>query len=421
MTTNSGPGTTAGSGGSSGQQYWDRHARYDPLWAILSDPSKTGRQWSLNDFLETGRREISLLMYQLRGLGIEVPRDAALDFGCGVGRLTQPLAQHFERALGIDISPEMIRLAREINVNPERVSYVCNDRPDLSLLATGAFTFAYSNIVLQHVEPEAALAYLRELLRVVAQGGLLVFQLPSHLRPAEEEQAFSTAMDESAYRASIRVEGEVPREQAPGSEVVLIVSITNASDREWLQGRHGSIRLGNHWLSGSGDTMLIQDDGRSPLPEALPPRATAHVALTVTVPREAGEYQLECDVVHEGISWFADRGSVTWRARVDVAQVSTPRVDGGTVHGAGVDGVAGDAPGSLAAAATVPEAQPLTLPALDEVEEPGPLPMHGVPRGVVEELIAGHGGVLVHVEQDDRGGREWMAYRYFVRKTRVGA
>jgi hypothetical protein len=49
--------------------FWERAARRDPLWAVLSDPSKRGRRWDLPAFFETGSREISLLLYQLRRLG----------------------------------------------------------------------------------------------------------------------------------------------------------------------------------------------------------------------------------------------------------------------------------------------------------------------------------------------------------------
>jgi len=51
--------------------FWESAARRDPLWAILSDPSKRGRRWELQGFFETGRREISLLLYQLKQLKTE--------------------------------------------------------------------------------------------------------------------------------------------------------------------------------------------------------------------------------------------------------------------------------------------------------------------------------------------------------------
>ena len=39
--------------------------------------------------------------------------DEALDLGCGTGRFARLLAQRAERVLGLDLSPQMIRVARE--------------------------------------------------------------------------------------------------------------------------------------------------------------------------------------------------------------------------------------------------------------------------------------------------------------------
>ena len=36
--------------------HWERQARLDPLWAILSDPARKGRKWRAAAFFETGRR-----------------------------------------------------------------------------------------------------------------------------------------------------------------------------------------------------------------------------------------------------------------------------------------------------------------------------------------------------------------------------
>ena len=38
-------------------------------------------------------------------------RRAALDYGCGVGRLTLPLAERCEHVYGVDVSPSMLREA----------------------------------------------------------------------------------------------------------------------------------------------------------------------------------------------------------------------------------------------------------------------------------------------------------------------
>src|SRR5262249_48837046 len=105
----------------------------------------------------------------------------ALDFGCGVGRLTQALARHFETVVGVDIAPSMLRGARKYNKFGDRCQYVLNERDDLRLFESNSFDFIYSNRVLQHMRPEYGKSYLREFIRVLSPEGLLVFYMPSEV------------------------------------------------------------------------------------------------------------------------------------------------------------------------------------------------------------------------------------------------
>src|SRR5215475_8638498 len=75
-------------------RFWDAHAGRDPLRAILSDPNKRQGEWDVRKFFLTGVGEISSLIYTLRTQGVDAPRGRALDFGCGVGRLSQSLGSH---------------------------------------------------------------------------------------------------------------------------------------------------------------------------------------------------------------------------------------------------------------------------------------------------------------------------------------
>jgi SAM-dependent methyltransferase len=163
---------------------WDALGQTDPLWAVLSIPGKEGSRWDVEEFFAWGRDEIDGVLRYLESLELEVSRRTALDFGCGVGRLTQALAVHFEAVHGVDIAPSMIGLARRYNRYPERCTYHLNDREELAIFGDGTFDLIYSNITLQHMEPRFARGYLRELLRVLAPQGVLVFQLPS--RPTKE-------------------------------------------------------------------------------------------------------------------------------------------------------------------------------------------------------------------------------------------
>jgi SAM-dependent methyltransferase len=158
---------------------WEFNAKADPLWAILSAPDKRGRKWDIDAFFKTGQGHIDAVWARLQHYQF-VPRGKrALDFGCGVGRLTQPLAEKFEEVVGVDASARMIEQARGYNRLPKRVTFVSNPAPDLKLFADASFDFILSLIVMQHIPQDATLLYLREFLRVLAPGGTLVFQLPS--------------------------------------------------------------------------------------------------------------------------------------------------------------------------------------------------------------------------------------------------
>jgi SAM-dependent methyltransferase len=161
------------------QRYWDDQAHSDPMWAILTDPAKTGGRWDADEFFATGIREIGAVMEQAAAWGKPVARRSALDFGCGIGRLSQALAEYFDHVYGVDISSKMIELAREHNRKGARVEYRCNLVTNLGEFETGSIDMIYSWITLQHVRPRYAARYMQEFLRVLAPGGLLLFQYPS--------------------------------------------------------------------------------------------------------------------------------------------------------------------------------------------------------------------------------------------------
>ena len=73
----------------------------------------------------------------------------------------------------------MIELANRYDRHPRTCHYYLNDRSDLERFDDESFDFIYSNIVLQHMQPKDQRRYLAELVRVLAPGGIFVFQLPS--------------------------------------------------------------------------------------------------------------------------------------------------------------------------------------------------------------------------------------------------
>jgi SAM-dependent methyltransferase len=161
------------------QKNWDKFGRTDPLWAILVQPEKKGNKWRTDEFCETGVREIDLVIRYIKSLKIDIPRGKALDFGCAVGRLTQALAGYFDEIYGVDIAPFMIELAIKYNRHGEKCKYYLNETDNLKLFADRSFSFIYSHITLQHMEPRYSAVYIKEFLRILIPQGVLIFQLPS--------------------------------------------------------------------------------------------------------------------------------------------------------------------------------------------------------------------------------------------------
>jgi 2-polyprenyl-3-methyl-5-hydroxy-6-metoxy-1,4-benzoquinol methylase len=155
---------------------WTRWGEKDPLWAVLTHPGKEQNRWDPAEFYATGERAVQQSMDWLASESITFQTGLALDFGCGVGRLTRALARHFQQVHGVDISTSMIHHAQETNPAPEIIRYFLNPRADLSLLNEFRYDFIYSREVLQHIPTRFQRIYLREFLRLLRPGGIAVFQ-----------------------------------------------------------------------------------------------------------------------------------------------------------------------------------------------------------------------------------------------------
>jgi len=100
-------------------------------------------------------------MRHLKELNISISTKKALDFGCGVGRLTQALAVYFDEVYGVDISPSMIELAKKYNRYPDKCFYLINEDNQLRQFQDNTFDFIYTVITFQHIEPKYTREYIK--------------------------------------------------------------------------------------------------------------------------------------------------------------------------------------------------------------------------------------------------------------------
>lgn len=161
------------------QEQWERLGAHDPYWAVLTDPAGKGGNWDKREFFASGSREIEQVLAKLARLDVVRRRDSALDFGCGVGRLSQALAQHFDKVVAVDISQAMLDEARAQHHEIANIEFLHNPTPRLGAIANASIDLVYSNIVLQHMPAQRQIGFIEEFCRVLRPGGVAVFQTPA--------------------------------------------------------------------------------------------------------------------------------------------------------------------------------------------------------------------------------------------------
>jgi SAM-dependent methyltransferase len=155
------------------------------------------REQDDEEFFSTATDVLRLLTGELKRLHY---RDAALEIGCGPGRLMRPLSAYFAKIHGVDVSDEMVRLANQrLGGTPNAYAHQTSGS-DLSLFPDERFDFVYSYAVFQHIPSrDVVFQYLREARRVLRTDGILRCQingLPAHAKQYDTWSGVRIAPDE---------------------------------------------------------------------------------------------------------------------------------------------------------------------------------------------------------------------------------
>ena len=101
---------------------------------------------------------------------------SALEIGCGVGRLLMPMAHHFKQVIGLDISPNMLALAKQYLDGLSNVNLAPIENGAFPV-AESSIDFVFSVIVFQHIHyREVIQRYLAETRRVLRTAGIARIQ-----------------------------------------------------------------------------------------------------------------------------------------------------------------------------------------------------------------------------------------------------
>ncbi|OHA26147.1 MAG: hypothetical protein A3D52_00490 [Candidatus Taylorbacteria bacterium RIFCSPHIGHO2_02_FULL_44_36] len=159
------------------KQKWNRLAKENARYFVMTD---YGEKIDEPTFRASGQKDYQMLIEQdelLRQRLQPFKTKKVLEIGCGIGRLTEFLADNFNEVFGIDISEEMIehgkkRLANKNNVRLAATDGLTFPFPDSN------FDLVFSFIVFQHM-PDIAIIRrnLKEIGRVLKPNGLAKIQL----------------------------------------------------------------------------------------------------------------------------------------------------------------------------------------------------------------------------------------------------
>jgi 2-polyprenyl-3-methyl-5-hydroxy-6-metoxy-1,4-benzoquinol methylase len=170
-------------------QSWQTWGKKDPYFAVLNDPKFLNANLSsdsLSEFFGSGHEHIEHVYGVVRArIRPTFQPTRVLDYGCGVGRLVIPLAQRAQTVVGVDVSPAMLEQARwnceKFGLGSVRLLNV----DEMASLKAASFDLVHSCIVFQHIPVARGELILRNLIALIAEGGVGAIHVTySDTRPA---------------------------------------------------------------------------------------------------------------------------------------------------------------------------------------------------------------------------------------------
>jgi len=115
--------------------------------------------------------------------------------------------------------------------------------------------------------------------------------------------AISTPPPEGFYKAEIAVlSGDKSVKAA--SPARFKVRVANQGTAAWPS---GAVLLAYHLYRAGSNQAVVFDGARTLLPPDLAPGQSVELDANVIVPKDPGKYEVQFDLVHEGVAWFADQ------------------------------------------------------------------------------------------------------------------
>ena len=169
-----------------GKRNWEKFGKEDPYYWVTTDSKYKNDSLTEDvrkDFFESADKYLDSLFKVIRThLDGTFSPERAFDFGCGVGRITIPLARRCGYVFGVDIAESMIAEARKNSneqlLNNVQFSTQINRLPS----DTEPFDFVHSIYVFQHIGVEQGFKTLIQLIDLLKEKGIGAIHFIYHRR-----------------------------------------------------------------------------------------------------------------------------------------------------------------------------------------------------------------------------------------------
>ncbi|HSM76028.1 MAG TPA: methyltransferase domain-containing protein [Bryobacteraceae bacterium] len=156
---------------------WDARARENARYYV----NTATENWTDESFFLSGEETVAgEILTDMTNIcqGKHPSQMRVLEIGCGAGRITRALARLFGEVHAVDVSGEMVCLARAALKDYPNAFVYQNNGTDLSVIPPLEFDFAFSMIVFQHIPSRDVIeTYVRETGRLLRPGALFKFQV----------------------------------------------------------------------------------------------------------------------------------------------------------------------------------------------------------------------------------------------------
>ena len=156
---------------------WVKYGEEEPYWSVLTEDDYKSNLIENNyeKFYETGVEEVKNIENILKKYNQTLKNKIILDFGCGVGRLTNACTQYSLNVYGIDISEAHLKIAK----NKVKLAkfFILKEKSNLPELPNKP-EIIISLLTLQHNEPNLIKRCLIVLLNTLQNHGVAIIQIP---------------------------------------------------------------------------------------------------------------------------------------------------------------------------------------------------------------------------------------------------